>query len=98
MTNEQLAEIEALAGAYFDPDPNGEWMPSASGLLAGSVPGLIAEVRRLQGLIKQVEWSASAGHIGGEHACPWCRGNPECAVGGQPHGHKPTCPAFGSQA
>jgi len=49
------------------------------------VPALLAEVRRLQGLIKQAEWKR--GQFG--DLCPWC-------FGLEVNGHKAACPAFGS--
>jgi hypothetical protein len=45
---------------------------------------LLEEVARLQALIKQAEWD-------GEGTCNWCARDVS-------DGHKPTCPAFGSEA
>ncbi len=56
-------------------------------------PSLIAEVRRLRGLIDAAEW---AGQCQGDDCCPWCQGAP-CwynglgEVGG---GHTADCQAF----
>lgn len=50
------------------------------------VPALVAEIRRLQWLVKHVEWT-DAGRY--EYlTCPWCFAE-------HPGPHKPTCPAFG---
>jgi hypothetical protein len=74
------------------------WMPD-------DVVPLIAEVRRLQGLIKHVEWAAGYGEPydhSPNGACPWCDATqtyigrdylnrPIVCNDGQ---HLSTCPAF----
>lgn len=71
MTDEELKAIEAIGTAASD-----AW--DVHGMLAGirgqarlaeQVPTLVAEVRRLRGLIKKAEWS-SREQTG--CYCPWC--------------------------
>lgn len=96
MTEQELLAIEIRAAAT-NPDRHEEdWQLSqAERASLGDVLPLVAEVRRLQGLIKQAEWSGSgAGQGQVWEECPWCRGLLE-AYGDQPAGHTPTCPAFG---
>jgi hypothetical protein len=51
---------------------------------------LIAEVRRLRGLVKAAE--AAAPHLGERHAnCPWCG---YWSMGDVKRKHAPECPAF----
>jgi hypothetical protein len=57
------------------------WLPD-------DVPPLIAEVRRLQGLIEDAELTN-----GSWHECPWC-GEWLDAQEESGTGHKPDCPAF----
>lgn len=55
------------------------------------VPALLAEVRRLQGLIKQAEWDGHPGWDENFRSCPWCGASgPFCVE----TPHDPTCPAF----
>lgn len=49
------------------------------------VPALVAEVRRLQGLVKQAEWFRDSDY---GNVCPWCD-----AISSHPN-HSPTCVAF----
>lgn len=65
-------------------------MASTSAVLLGLVDDLLAEIERLNGLIKQVQWSANDG---GDPACPWCgawafdkQHHPECAALGSETG------------
>jgi hypothetical protein len=77
--------IETDSG-YYPPD-----LEDAA-FIAGArqdVPALLAEVRRLQGLIKAVEWDG----YNGIDCCPWCMEPSPDALGRG--GHAPTCPAFG---
>lgn len=57
--------------------------------------GLVAEVRRLRGLIKAAEWFAGVGGYDSESGCPWCESDgfyPSSKLG---HGrHAADCPAF----
>lgn len=47
---------------------------------------LLAEVRRLRGLIQQAEWGSGYQE---RAQCPWCGAESPCA-------HEPSCAAFGS--
>lgn len=62
----------------------------------GDVPALVAEVRRLRGLVQSAEWKNCDGNVSGcSSACPWCEAEyvrADGAVGA----HEPTCPAFPS--
>lgn len=63
------------------------------------VPVLVAEVRRLRGLVDAAEWAAGMGDerdwvISG--ACPWCGGVSPDDKNFSGVGHAPTCPAFGA--
>ncbi len=49
-------------------------------------PRLIAEVRRLRGLIDAAHWV--------EDACPWCQA--PAPPRSRPYRHRPDCPAFGA--
>ena len=83
MTEQDLQAIEARR---VDLDEFAGAMGLDERLLHQDVPALIAEVRRLQGVIKQVEWAASYDMTS---YCLWCNEAEE-------KGHAPTCPAFGS--
>jgi hypothetical protein len=104
MTEQQLAEIEARewpSASCLCPAASGEPCPLAAEDCAKrryGVPELVAEVRRLQGLVKAVEWRGGYDIRVDEYdTCPWCYG--EKATAARPHaaGHKPTCPAFGKE-
>lgn len=76
MTDDELRD-EALAAAV-DED--------------ASRARLVAEVRRLKGLVKGAEWSGYAECLGGdEGVCPWC-GNMRASLVGATHAA--TCHAF----
>jgi hypothetical protein len=69
------AELDALIGEYAD-----------MGTMLRCGPILAAEVRRLRGLIQQVEWKNHYDIRTDEYdTCPWCFGE---------RVHKPICPAF----
>ena len=55
----------------------------------GPVVELIAEVRRLRGLVKEVEKSAGW-HYCDCYGCPWC----EAEAGFPSFAHEADCPAF----
>lgn len=57
---------------------------------------LVAEVRRLRGLLKRAEWAGYHECLGGdEGVCPWCDVEKVMGPIGQPPGqHEPSCPAF----
>lgn len=84
MTETELEEIEARLA----PD-----IENGGRAATDTVETLIAEVRRLRGLIKDAEWADTA--AGEVESCPWCGG---AAKGGKAwglyEGHKPGCPAF----
>jgi hypothetical protein len=82
MTEQELQAIEARDRAKR----------ALGGSPTSDVVALLAEVRRLQGLIKQAEWDGGDGHrYEVESCCPWC-----CAH--QSRGHESDCPAFGGPA
>jgi hypothetical protein len=74
----RLAEIAALT----------PYSPSINGVPV--IPDLLAEIERLQGLIKQAEWAGERGVESGD--CPWCGASAMY----DKNRHEPTCPAFGS--
>jgi len=85
MTEDELKAIEAqcrLSNRY---------------VAVGDVLSLVAEVRRLRGLISDVHDQGSNTH--NEPACPWCGGEQRSwptwdCVGRRPIEHKHDCPAF----
>jgi hypothetical protein len=62
-------------------------------LTEGDIVDLIAEVKLLQGLIKQAEWDSVNGWC---VQCPWCRAFWGASIPVPERKHEPTCPAFGS--
>jgi hypothetical protein len=73
MTDQELLDIEAhrvLSPAEHD---------------SSDYKALIAEVRRLRGLIREAEWAATCQ---GDSECPWCQA---WAFQGE---HRADCPAF----
>lgn len=97
MTEQELARIEAI-----HPRHDHSHAEPACEHCSDDIPKLTAEVRRLQGLIKQAEWSDCDG---GGDCCPWCqaeelvfrRGNSlglGLGLGMVKGKHKPDCPAF----
>lgn len=84
MTKDELDAIGARFNARRTTD--GECILAAYAALDDDVPALLAEVRRLQGLIKQAEWAGGTNDWTVEPTCPWCGGDmPE---------HRPDCPTF----
>lgn len=106
LTEEQLDAIgRKLAGGWRpvsrrDPLRLVADRPKALSLDEGLA--LIAEVRRLRGVVQAAEWAA-IGQLG-EQCCPWCWGlEPwkDCVGGDQWEtrgGHVSTCRAFGVSA
>lgn len=94
MTEQQLAEAEVLAEVagrpFIEYNPEIQSTTQVMSLVQAArfVPALVAEVRRLQGLVKQAEWKGGDGYAY-VVICPWCSAR---AVDEK---HKPTCPAFG---
>lgn len=91
-THDRLALCAALREAWRERDSwrlQAECEATCSGVLTEQAENAWAEVRRLRGLIKQVEAEAS-----GERAfkanCPWCN----YAVGDFKRRHSPECSAF----
>ena len=77
MTEAELVHMEVRARGH---------RPTLVGEARGShddVPALVAEVRRLRGLVQAAEW----GHGWQQAMCPWCGAERPCA-------HEPDCPAF----
>lgn len=83
MTEEHLDQFEALAQMTMAISAESTTSYSAS----KACVTLVAEVRRLQGLIKQAEWE---GYDQGWPCCPWC----DALAFNADAVHKPTCPAF----
>lgn len=84
---------DQIAGSY-DYDSGGICStPADAGFIAHArqdIPDLLAEIERLNGLIKQAEWAGDRGVECGD--CPWC-GASEMY---DKQRHEPDCPAFGS--
>lgn len=106
MTLEELTFIELAHERAFDPipyDPREETIDDVRERaykkirdICEHVPQLVAEIRRLQDVIKQAEWAAGPYYFGtpklpaGYRTCPWCNALME-------QGHRPACRAFGGQ-
>lgn len=100
MTEDDLKAMEARAAeaeswrpkwqsSGYDQRAVGMQAAYGSTAVAGDVRALIAEVRRLRGLIQQAQWAGGDGHaMEVEPVCPWCRMWPDT--------HQPDCPAFGA--
>lgn len=85
MTEDELVQIERVAELGGD-----VWSPGI-GLARvhwEAMRALVAEVRRLRGLVNQAEWAAGyCCQSETRYSCPWCDED----EGGV---HAPTCPAF----
>jgi hypothetical protein len=84
-------DSDSLDHAANNPPPPGSCFERDSRFLnhvRQDIPDLLAEIERLQGLIKQAEWAVLIDSLA---FCPWCNGT-------DPGPHEPTCPAFGSEA
>lgn len=81
MTEDELGQIEARAAESVAvvPPCEVEWQ------VATDVGVLVAEVRRLRGLVQAAEWLGPV--IASRASCPWC-------LRRQPQGHADDCPAF----
>lgn len=82
MRESELAAIEARANAA-----------NISFAIAArtDVPALVAEVRRLRGLIRRVEYRGSSGSAYWYRACSWCSAT---SSDGRDPPHDDDCPAF----
>lgn len=70
------------------------WLKHAQKLWIEERAELHAEVKRLEGLVKRVEWVGGGSTYG--HYCPFCLGVKHEIWGYTgPAGHTETCPAFG---
>jgi hypothetical protein len=87
VTDEELKAIDEKAGVYERDGMQFVHMPD--------VRALVAEVRRLRGLIKKAEWYSGAGGFESEHGCPWCDSDGYYESSHVGHGkHQEDCPAF----
>ncbi len=82
MTEQELAAIEARAELAHEcwPEHTHHYK------LGTDTKALIAEVRRLRGLVARVEWI----NVEGDNGCPWCA----AWEFEKPQRHMPSCPAF----
>lgn len=94
MTEDELKQMEAYARDYDDRMVPAcvhgrEPIDRCDQCDGSTVLNLVAEVRRLRGLIKSAEWESEwSQSIGGGSCCPWCDS------GKGYHPHDVDCPAF----
>lgn len=88
MTEEELAVIEAdVAVSRVIAADTGATTRIAVESVAEQMLSLVAEVRRLQGLVKAAEWASTPGGRTNDAVCPWCEQWFDA-------GHAPDCAAF----